>query len=176
MELKVENFDQFIQDQCKIIIDCISSLESLFKKFNFQDKTKTDRLMIKLTLAVQSLCSIAFPNPSSAEFFGMPKEATEAADNPDVIVVDRDHPKWDFKPWFQGKVNNIKAAFEGLLEYYEKDPLELKLAPNCEMTPKEFILGGIDFKIRVIKAYADVILSMFESGRLSVRDVKIEEA
>ncbi|GAH41773.1 unnamed protein product, partial [marine sediment metagenome] len=109
MELKVQNFDQFIQEQCKNLDKYCSGLEPLFNKFNFQDKSQTDRLMIQLTLAVQSLCSIAFPTPGSAEFFGMPKEATEAADNPDVIVVDRDHPKWDFKPWFQEKVNNIKS-------------------------------------------------------------------
>lgn len=105
----------------------------------------------------------------------IPKECTEVADNPDVIVVDRDHPNWDFRPWFKEKTNNIKEAFEGLLEYYEKDPNEFKLATNSEMTSKEFILDRIDFEIRVIKGYADAIRTMFESGRLTVRDVRLEE-
>jgi len=175
MELKVQNFDRFIQEQCKHLDEYCSALESLFKRFDFQDKSQTDRLMIPLALSVQNLCKIAFPTPGSAEFFGMPKEATEAADNPDVIVVDTEHPNWDFRPWFKQKVNNIKQAFEGLLEYYEKDPNEIKLSPNCEMTPKEFILGGIDSNLRTIKAYANAILSMFESGRLSVRDVRLED-
>ena len=175
MELKVQNFDQFIQEQCKNLDKYCSALESLFKGFDFQDKSQTDRLMIQLTLSVQNLCKIALPTPGSAEFFGMPKEATEAADNPDVIVVDIEHPNWDFRPWFKQKVNNIKQAFEGLLEYYEKDPNEIKLASDTGTTPKEFILDMLDHDLRTIKAYADAILSMFESGRLSIRDVRLED-
>ncbi len=175
MKLKVQNFDQFIQDQCKNINEYSSSLEPLFKTFNFYDKSKTDRLMIQLTLAVQNLCSIAFPASSSGEFFGLPKEATEAADNPDVIVVDKDNPKWDFRPWFKGKINNLKNGFEGLLEYYEKDPNEFKIAPNAGITAKEFILDMMNHELKTIKAYAGVVLSMFESGRLNVRDVRLED-
>ena len=175
MELKVQNFDQFIQEQCKNLDKYCSSLESLFKEFNFQDKSQTDRLMIQLTLTVQNLRGIAFPTPASAEFFGMPKEATEAADNPDVIVVDRDHPNWDFRPWFKEKANNIRQAFEGLLEYYEKDPNEIKLASNTRTTPKELILDMLGHDLQTIKAYADAILPMFESGRLNIRDVRLEE-
>ena len=175
MELKIQNFKRFIQEQCKNLDNYCSALESLFRRFDFQDKSQTDRLMIQLTLTVQNICGIAFPTPGSAEFFGMPKEATEAADNPDVIVVDKDHPNWDFRPWFKQKANNIKHACEGLLEYYEKNPNEIKLASNSGMTPKEFILGMLEHDLKTIKAYADVILSMFESGRLSVMDVRLEE-
>ena len=175
MELKVENFDQFIQEQCKNAQEYVSKLEPLFKVFNFYDKSKTDRLMIQLAHAVQNLCRIALPAPSSAEFFGMPKEATEAADNPDVIVVDKDHPDWDFRPWFKGKINSIRDGFEGLLENYEKDPNELKLASNAGITSKEFLLGMLEHHLKVIRAYAGAVLSMFESGRLTVRDVRLEE-
>jgi len=67
------------------------------------------------------------------------------------------------------------SKFERLLENYEKDPNELKLAPNAGITPKEFLLGMLEHNLKVIKAYSGSVLSMFESGRLSVRDVRLEE-
>ncbi len=175
MQLKVDYFDQFITDQCKNLIKYSSALEPLFAKYDFTDKTKIDRLIIQITFAVQNICSIAFPTPGSAEFFGMLKECTEAADTPNVIVVDREHLDWDFKPWFKEKVNSIQQAFEGLIEYYEKDPDELKMSPDYEKTPKEFIVGMITSDVGTISAYANAILAMFESGRLTIRHVKLED-
>jgi len=121
MELKVQNFDRFVQDQCKSIIDSASNLELLFKSYDFAEKSKTDRQIVKMTLALKQIYSLAFPAPGSGEFHGLPREATEAADNPDILVVDIEHPHWDFGPWFREKVNMIKGAFDDLLQYYEKD-------------------------------------------------------
>jgi hypothetical protein len=175
MDLQIQNFDQFIREQCSNIEKYCSSLEPLCKKIDYQDKSITDRLMIKLSLSVQHLCNIAFPTPASAEFFGMPRENTEASDKPDVIVYDNDHPQWDFKPWFQEKVNNIRQGFEGLLEYYEKNPGNFTLAPNAGISADQFIHERIHHDLKIIKAYAEAVLSMFESQRLNVRDVRLEE-
>jgi len=82
---------------------------------------------------------------------------------------------WDFKPWFKEKVNEVKQAFEGLIEYYEKDPDELKMSPNYEKTSEEFIVGMITSDVGTISAYANAILAMFDSGRLTIRHVKLED-
>ena len=118
---------------------------------------------------------LAFPTPGSAEFFGMPRETTEAADNPDILVVDIEHPHWDFGPWFREKVERIKEPFDDMLQYYEKDPNEFKVAPNNPLSSKEFIMEMLEHDLKTIEAYAEAILFMFESGRLKVRDVKLEE-
>lgn len=175
MELNVPTFDSFIQNECRKIQEYISSLKSLFERYGFKKKVKTDWLMIQISVSVQNLCKIAFPTPASAEFFEMPKEATDAADDPDVIVVDKENPSWDFKPWFQEKTNNIKQAFEGLLEYYEKNPREITLAPNAGISSEQFLRERLAHEIQTIEAYAGAILSMFESGRLTVKDVRLEE-
>ncbi len=175
MELKVKNFDKFIQLQCKDIIESVSSLEKLFKGYSPREKQETDRLMIKLALSVQNLSRIAFPAIGSGEFFGLPKENTDAVDEPDIIVVDRDNPNWDFRPWFAEKTNKIKHAFEGLLENYEIDISEVTLAPNSGVKPIDFIYDKLRFETKILTAYSEAILNMFESGRLSVRDVKLEE-
>ncbi len=175
MELKVQNFDKFIQDQCKIIIDSASNLGPLFKSYDFAEKSKIDRQIVKMTLAVQQIYSLAFPIPGSGEFHGLPKEITEAADDPDILVVDSENPGWDFGPWFRQKVSMTKKASNHLLEYYEKDPTELKVAPNSGTTPKKFIMWMLEHHLKSIKAYAEAILSMFESSRLKVRDVRLEE-
>ena len=175
MELKTQNFDRFILQQCTDILRHSTSLQKLLNNSSSQEKSKADRMMVQLTLSVQNLCKIAFPTPSSAEFFGMPKEATDAADDPDVIMVDSERPEWDFKPWFQEKTNNIRQAFESLLEHYEKNPRELALAPNAGISPEQFIQERLDREIQTIKAYTEAIRSMFESGRLTVRDVRLVE-
>ncbi len=162
MELKVQNFDRFIQDQCKSIIDSASNLESLFKSYDFAEKSKTDRQMVKMTLAVQQTYSLTFPTPN-------------AADNPDILVVDIEHPHWDFGPWFREKVDMIKDTFDDLLQYYEKDLNEFKVASNNPLSSKEFIMEMLEHHLKTIKAYAEGVLTMFESGRLNVRDVKLEE-
>ena len=175
MELSVQTFDSFIQNECRKIQEYVSSLKGLFERYDFQERSKSDRIMIQLALSVQNLCKIAFPTPASAEFFGMPKEATSAADDPDVIVVDKENPSWDFKPWFQEKTNNIRPAYEGLLEYYEKNPREFSLAPNAGISSEQFIRERLEHEIQTIEANAKAILSMFESGRLTVKDVRLEE-
>ena len=175
MELKVKNFDEFIQLQCKDIIESVSSLEKLFKRYSPGEKQETDRLMIKLALSVQNLSKIPFPAIGSGEFFGLPKENTDAADEPDIIVVDRDNPNWDFRPWFAEKTNKIKQGFEGLLENYEIDISEVTLAPNSGEKPIDFIYDKLRFGTKTLTAYSKAILNMFESGRLSVRDVRLEE-
>ena len=175
MELSVQTFDSFIQNECRKTREYVSSSESLFERNEFQGKAKTDRLMIQISLSVQNLCKIAFPIPASAEFFGMPKEATDAADDPDVIVVDKENPNRDFKPWFQEKTNNIREGYQELLEYHEKNPREFTLAPNAGISSEQFIRERLDHEIQTIEAYAGAILSMFESGRFTVRDVRLEE-
>ncbi len=162
MELKVQNFDRFVQDQCKSIIDSASNLESLFKSYDFAEKSKTDRQIVRMTFAVQQIYRLAFPTPGSA-------------DNPDILVVDIEHPNWDFKPWFREKVEMIEDAFDDLLQYYEKDLNEFKLPPNNPLRSKEFILEMLEHDLKTIKAYAEAVLSMFDSGRLKVRNVKLEE-
>ena len=175
MELNVETFDSFIKQQCRDILEHSVSLMPFFKDLSYHDKSKTDRLMIQLTLSVQNLCKIAFPTPASAEFFGMPKEATDAADDPDVIVVDKENPDWDFKPWFQEKTNNIREGYQDLLEYYEKNPRKFALAPNAGISSEQYLKERLEREIQTIEAYAEAILSMFESGRLTVKDVRLDD-
>ena len=132
-------------------------------------------MMIQLSLSLQNLCKVVFPTPSSAEIIGMPREATSSADDPDIIVMDKEHLQWDFKPWLQEKTNDVRLGFEGLLEYYEKDPKELKLAPGARVSSEQFVQERLVSEIQTIIAYTEAILSMFESGRLMVRDVKLKD-
>lgn len=175
MELKVENFDEFIQEQCINIIGSASTLNKLFMKYNPREKQETDRLMIRLAFSVQNLTKIAFPSIGSGEFFGLDKANTDAADEPDIVVFDRENPKWDFKPWFAEKSNNIKRAYEELLENYETDISKVVLAPNSGLKPVDFIAEKLKHETKVLISYSEAIIQMFESGRLSVRDVKLED-
>lgn len=172
MKLKANNFDELIQLQCKDIIESVSSLEKLFKRYSPGEKHKTDRPMIKLALSVQNLSKIVFPAIGAGDFFGLTKENTDAAD---ILIVDRDNPDQDSSPWFAEKTNNLKQAFEGLLENYEIELSEITLAPNSGMKPIDFIYDKLKFGTKTLTSYSEAILNLFESGRLSVRDVRQEE-
>ena len=52
---------------------------------------------------------------------------------------------------------------------------EFKVAPNNPLRSKEFIMEKLGRDLKTIKAYTEAVLSMFESGRLKVRDVKLGE-
>lgn len=43
MELKVQNFDRFVQETRKRIICSATNFESLLKSYDFAEKSKTDR-------------------------------------------------------------------------------------------------------------------------------------
>jgi hypothetical protein len=75
-------------------------------------------MIIQLSFAIHNLCKIVFPTPNSGKIIGMQREATESADDPDIIVVDKEHTEWDFKPWLQEKTNDIRVAYESLLDRF----------------------------------------------------------
>ena len=54
------------------------------------------------------------------------------------------------------------------------DLTELKLAPNAGMTPAGFVVDKMKYQIQHINPYTEAILQMFDSGRLTVRDVRLE--
>ena len=62
------------------------------------------------------------------------------------------------------------------LDFIEQALRGLKYQGEFEAykTPEDIKESWID-DLKTIKAYAEAILSMFESGRLKVRDVKFEE-
>ncbi len=175
MELIVDNFDEFIKEQCTNIIDSASDLSTFFNRYKPWEKQITDRLMIKLALSVQNLTKIAFPSIGSGEFFGLDKAATDAADEPEVVVVDRENPTWDFKPWFLEKTNSIKQAFEDLLVNYEVDISKVVLAPNSGLKPIDFIVDKLKVETKLLISYSEAIIQMFDSGRLTVRDVRLDD-
>lgn len=49
------------------------------------------------------------------------------------------------------------------------------MSPNFEKTPKDFIADMIASDLGTINAYTNTILAMFDSGRLIVRHVKLED-
>lgn len=176
MELKIENFDIYLQSECHKIIKHCAEFEKQLRYYSTSEKGKSDRILILLLHAVQRIAKVIFPAIGAGEFFDLPKEATDAADNPEVIIVDRENPDWDFRPWFFEKFNMVKRASEELLEVYETDAQSLTLAPNSGMTPIQFLTEKMQFQLKTIRSYSEAILQMLESGRLSVRDVRIEES
>lgn len=175
MELQVENFDKQITAQCKNLVEEINEYGKLLGLYNPYERQKTDRIMIKLSYSIQCIKQIILPALSSGEIHGLPREATSSVDEPDVVIIDLKNPNWDFRPWFYEKFNNIETAYEKLLTDYEMDISTIHLAPNSGMKPVEYVVNKLKYELGVIKSYTEAILQMFDSGRLSVKDVRLTE-
>ncbi len=176
MELKVKKFNDLITQNCKIIKDSHSGLSSLLKDYDFksQDRSQIDRNLVRMSVASQKIIDLILPIPSAGEIHGLPKEATQLGDEPDVLIVDKENPTWDFRPWFAEKAGRLKNAINRVMNDLETNPEDLKLHPSFPESPEKFLAGLIRLNMAEIEQKADTILSMVESGRLTVTDVKLE--
>lgn len=177
MELKVEKFNNLIIESCKKILGCHKDLTSLTNDYAFNklDRASVDRNLVIVSVASQKLMDLVLPIPSSGEIHGLPKEATTLGIEPDVLIVNKDKPEWDFKPWFTEKVSAMKDAVNRLLEYLETDPKDVKLHPSASITSEAYLSGFISMNMSEIEHMANTILEMMLSGKLIVTDVKLEE-
>ncbi len=172
MELNITNFDEEITSQCQKILEYTTAFEKQLSFYNPSEKEKTDRILIQLAYAIQKLRKIINPALSTGEIHGLPKDP----ERPDVLVVDLDRPNWDFKPWLQEKFSTVEGAYESVLENYEMDLSSLQLAPNSGLSPLQYVTERLSYQLKTIRAYSSAILEMFESGNLTVQDVKLEES
>ncbi len=177
MELKVKKFNDLITQNCKIIKDSHLDLSSLLKDYDFKshDRALIDRNLVRMSVASQKVIDLILPIPSAGEIAGLPKEATQLGDEIDVLIVDKENPNWDFRPWFAEKAGRLKKAINKVINYLETDPQDLELHPSYPKTPEQFLAVLINLNMAEVKEKAETILSMVESGRLTVTDVKLDE-
>ena len=177
MELKVRKFDDQIISSCEIIKKCHDHLSSILNDYDYKtcDRAKIDRNIVRMSVASDKIIDLILPIPSAGEIHGLPREATQFGDEPDVMIVDKDNPKWDFRPWFAEKSGALREAINKVMNYLETNPDDLVFHPTATTTPKKHISDMISHNMAEIEHMADAILSMIESGRLAITDVKLEE-
>jgi len=177
MDLQVKEYNELIVDCCTIILQSHKNLESLLEEYDFHssNRAEIDRNLISMAVASNKMLDLVHPLPTSGEIHGLPKEATTVDFQDDVLIVDKDHPKWNFVPWFKEKTIAIVEALKKLMEFLEQNPDKLNLHPKATMTPKQYINDMIGSYLREIPPYAQTILNMIESGRLSISNVRLEE-
>ncbi|MBN1798175.1 MAG: hypothetical protein JW822_06345 [Spirochaetales bacterium] len=177
MDLQVKEYNELIVDCCKIILQSHKNLEYLLEEYDFHssNRAEIDRNLIAMSVASNKMLELVYPLPTSGEIHGLPKEATTEDFQDDVLIVDKDHPKWNFIPWFKEKTIAIVDAVRELMELLEQNPSKLNLKLKVAMTSKDYIKMRIESKLRHIPPYAQTILNMIESGRLSITNVRLEE-
>ena len=175
MDLEVTTFDDEIVAHCNNILKDIASFQKILGVYNPSEKEKGDRMVVQLVCSTQSIRKIVLPALSSGEIHGLPREATEAAEEPDVMIVNKEQPDWDFRPWFYEKFGSFQRGLEALIGAYEIDLSKLQLAPNSGMTPLQYIVDQMKYHLKTMKIYTEAILEMFESGKLTVKDVRLTE-
>jgi hypothetical protein len=176
MELKIKEFNNLIIHCCKTIQDSHGKLESILKNYDCQeaDRSLIDRNLIKMCVASQKLMNLVLPVQSTGEIYGLPEEVTKLDLQDGLLIADKEHPDWDFKNWFKEKVSAIKDGVNELMEWLETDPEEYKIKATAQISAKEFITDMINSCMRRIHPYAQTILDMIRSGRLTVKNVRLE--
>ena len=179
MELNVTDYNEAIIKWCNTILGCHYNLLFLTEDYS-KDKVREnraliDRNLVRMHLSAQKIIGLVFPIPNAGEIHGLPKEATMAADDPDVIVVDRENPNWDFRPWFGEKSGVLKEAVNKLMDYLETE-YDPQVVTHLSETEWEKSVGGtIRSNMREIKGKANALLEMIETDRLVIKDVRVEE-
>lgn len=171
MELNISNYEQAIAGWCETILESRKKLlfltEGFAVKTVYDKRAVIDRNLVAMTVASQKVINLVFPLPSAGEIHGLPKEAAMLGDEPDIIVIDRDHPHWNFKPWFSEKSGALKTAVEDLMEALEY--------PSSLVSSEEDIERNVKSSMAEIENKAATILEMIETGRLAIKDVKLDE-
>ena len=177
MELTVRKFDAHISTNCEIIKHCHAELTALLVeyKYNTADRPRIDRALVRMSIASRRVLDLVAPLPSTGEIHGLPREATILGDEPEVLIVDKENPKWDFRPWFTEKATVISDSLNKLMEYLETDPEEMAFAADASTTPLQFVTSMIRSNLAEIGDKAQLILDMTRSGRITILDVKLDD-
>ena len=97
MELNVTDYNEEVTEWCNNILASHYNLSFLPKDYSKEKVRKNraliDRNLVRMNLSAQKIIDLVFPIPTAGQIHGLPKEATQAADEPDVIVVDKEHWK-----------------------------------------------------------------------------------
>ncbi len=177
MDLKVEKYDDLIIESCKTVLHAYTDLNPILedRKHNSEERGQIDRCLVRMTVASQKIIDLILPLPSSGEIHGLPRESTDAADDPDVLIVDKENQKFDFRPWFAEKTGALKRAIDSLMANLETNPEDVKIHPMADVTAVEHLRGMQKLNMSEILRKAETILEMVESGRISITDVRLDE-
>jgi hypothetical protein len=172
MELDVSNYEQAIAGWCETILGSYKKLLFLTEGFTvkavYDNRAVIDRNLVAMAVASENIIELVFPLPNAGEIHGLPREATILGDEPDIIVIDREHPQWDFRPWFSEKSGALKIAINELMEIFE--------FPSSLVSAESDVERKIKGEMAKIENKANTILEMIESGRLAIKDVKLDES
>lgn len=162
-------------NECNNVKQYAQELESFLVDYCYNTplRNKIDRALVKLSIASQKLMDLIMPIPSTGEIFGLPQEATSNADLPKPILVHKDRSGWDYMPWFCEKVTRIRQAVNRLMQELEKNPEEIEINSTFWNSPVDYIKDGIELQLGEMCHPNDALLTLFESGELSIGDVEI---
>ena len=128
MELNVTDYNESVTQWCNTILCCHYNLFFLIEDYSKEkvreNRAFIDRNLVKVNLSAQKIIDLVFPLPNAGEIHGLPKEATMAEDEPDVIVVDGKFPQWDFKAWFGEKSGALKEAVNKLMDNLKESMMQ----------------------------------------------------
>ena len=177
MELNVRKFNTHISHNCETIRLWSSQLTDLLRNYEFNppERPKIDRALVSMSVASRRILDLVAPLPTAGEIHGLPREATLFGDEPDVQIVDKDNPTWDFRPWFTEKATVLYDSLNKLMEYLEPEHESLDFSANATTTPLEFVKSMIRSNLAEIEGMANAILNMIRSGRITVIDVKLDD-
>jgi len=141
MDLQVKEYNELIVNCCKIILQSYSNLEFLLEEYDYNtsNRAEIDRNLISMAVASKKMLDLVNPLPTSGEIHGLAKEATTVDFQDEVLIVDKNHPKWNFIPWLKEKTCMIEEAIKKLMEFLEHNPDKLNLHPKTIMTSKKYI-------------------------------------
>lgn len=158
MDLNVQKFNDMITDNCQTLLNSHAEISGHIRQSGIvsEKRASIDRNLVTMSVASQKILDLVAPLPSTGTIMGLPDEATSFGDELDVLIVDKENPHWDFRPWFTEKSTVIRDSVNRLMALLEDSDKE---------TPDEVSISMTRSALAEIHNKAEAIIEMITSER-----------
>ncbi|HUW65526.1 MAG TPA: hypothetical protein VMW83_12705 [Spirochaetia bacterium] len=129
------------------------------------DKPDIYRQLLRALNAADDLFQFALPDPDDAQLHGCTRDMLDGVKDP-LVFRHREHPDWDFGPWFGGKASSVKSCTKDLVTLWLMDPEDY--TGREEDGSRGLVRSRILQAFRGLQSYARLIFDQIYDEKLII--------
>ncbi len=183
-----QDFSARMARNCREAHSILDELLPLAKRYSFAgvpERSRVDRLLVRLQVCAGRVLRIAVPLPNGGEFHGLPAEVCDSGAAPKAAVIHRGKPGWNFRPWLSEKTIRLWKSVDRIFEGFETDQRgaldfilngrqpQGKIAPAKEL--EEILRDLLISQIKGARYLTQTLDDMLRTKGLTVAEVRPPE-
>ena len=152
-----------------VILQVCTEIEEPVTRYAGGDGEKPDicRQLLRALNAADDLFQFALPDPDDAQFHGCTKDMLDGVKDP-LVFRHREHPDWDFGPWFGGKASSVKSFAKNLITHWLMNPEDYPGREGDEPRQEELVRSRILQAFRGLQSYARLIFDQIYEEKMII--------